>query len=134
MMIILQTDATRGEIGVVVERIEVNGLHAHLVHGEERTVIVVVGDGRSILQDQLLHLPGVDQVIPISRPFTLASRELITENSFFPLDGFQIGAQGIVMIAGQCSVEDRSQLLEAVAHKVETVPTLDPAAKSLHPA
>jgi 3-deoxy-7-phosphoheptulonate synthase len=112
MMIIMQTDATKGEIGVVVERVEVNGLHAHLVHGEERTVIGVVGDGRGISQDQFLHLPGVDRVIPISRPYKLASRELITENSLFPLDGFQVGAQGIVLIAGPCSVEDRSQLLE----------------------
>ena len=55
MMIIMQTDATDGEITVVVERVEQNGLGAHLVHGEERTVIGVVGDGRAIYQDQFLH-------------------------------------------------------------------------------
>ncbi len=112
MMIIMQTDATVGEISVVVERVEQNGLHAHLVHGEERTVIGVVGDGRAIYQDQFLHLPGVDRVIPISRPYKLASRELIPNNSLFHLDGVKVGEQGIVLIAGPCSVENRSQLLE----------------------
>jgi 3-deoxy-7-phosphoheptulonate synthase len=112
MMIIMHTDATQGEIKAVVERVEVNGLQAHLSEGEERTVIGVVGDGRMLYQDQFLHLPGVDRVIPISRPYKIASREFIPENSLFPLDGVKVGGPGIVLIAGPCSVEDRSQLLE----------------------
>jgi 3-deoxy-7-phosphoheptulonate synthase len=112
MMIIMHTDATQSEIKAVVERVEVNGLQAHLSEGEERTVIGVVGDGRMLYQDQFLHLPGVDRVIPISRPYKIASREFIPENSLFPLDGVKVGGPGIVLIAGPCSVEDRSQLLE----------------------
>jgi len=117
MMIIMQTEATQGEISVVVERVERNGLKAHLSQGEERTVIGVVGDGRTIYQDQFLHLPGVDRVIPISRPYKIASREFIPQNSMFPLDGVKIGDRGILLIAGPCSVESRSQLLET-AHAV----------------
>ncbi len=112
MMIIMQTDATQEEITSVVERVEGNGLRAHLSQGEERTVIGVVGDGRILHRDQFLHLPGVDRVIPISRPYKLASREFIPENSLFPLDGVNVGENGIVMIAGPCSVESRTQLLE----------------------
>lgn len=112
MMIIMQTDATQGQITAVVERVEVNGLRAHLSQGEERTVIGVVGDSRMIFRDQFLHLDGVDRVIPISRPYKLTSREFIPQNSFFPLDGVKVGGQGIVLIAGPCSVESRSQLLE----------------------
>ena len=112
MMIIMQTDATEEEIEAVVERVELNELKAHLSHGDERTVIGVVGDGRAIYQDQFLHLPGVDRVIPISRPYKLASREFIPQNSLFPLDGVKVGDQGIVLIAGPCSVESRTQLLE----------------------
>jgi 3-deoxy-7-phosphoheptulonate synthase len=112
MMIIMQTGATQGEITAVVERVEGNGLRAHLSQGEERTVIGVVGDGRTIYQDQFVHLPGVDRVIPISRPYKLASREFIPQNSLFPLDGVNIGDKGILLIAGPCSVESRSQLLE----------------------
>jgi len=63
MMIIMRTNATPQEIAAVVERIEGNGLRAHLSKGEERTVIGAVGDGRPVLKDQFLHLPGVDRVI-----------------------------------------------------------------------
>ena len=111
MMIIMHTNATEQQITTVIERVEDNGLRAHLSKGEERTVIGVVGDGRAIFKDQFLHLPGVDRVIPISRPYKLASREFIPENSFFPLDGVKVGDNGIVLIAGPCSVESRSQLL-----------------------
>jgi 3-deoxy-7-phosphoheptulonate synthase len=117
MMIIMRTDATPQEIAAVVERIEGNGLRAHLSKGEERTVIGAVGDGRPVLKDQFLHLPGVDRVIPITRPYKLASREFIAENSLFPLNGVQVGDQGVVLIAGPCSVESRTQLLET-AHAV----------------
>lgn len=112
MMIIMQTDATQGEIAEVVGRVEGSGLKAHLSRGEERTVIGVVGDGRTIYGDQFLHLPGVDRVIPISRPYKIASREFIPRDSVFPLDGLKIGDKGILLIAGPCSVESRSQLLE----------------------
>ena len=116
-MIIMRTNATPQEIAAVVERIEGIGLRAHLSKGEERTVIGAVGDGRPVLKDQFLHLPGVDRVIPITRPYKLASREFIAENSLFPLNGVQVGDQGVVLIAGPCSVESRTQLLET-AHAV----------------
>jgi 3-deoxy-7-phosphoheptulonate synthase len=112
MMIIMHTDATKEQVAAAVARIEDNGLSAHLIHGEERTVIGVVGDGRMIIRDQFLHLPGVDRVMPISHPYKLASREFIPEYSKFPLDGVRVGDNGIVLIAGPCSVESRSQLLE----------------------
>ncbi len=117
MMIIMQTDATQDQIAAVVERVEEYGLRAHLSSGEERTVIGAVGDRRPVILDQFLHLPGVDRVLPISRPYKLASREFRPKNSVFPLDGVQIGGDEIVIIAGPCSVESRSQLLET-AHAV----------------
>jgi 3-deoxy-7-phosphoheptulonate synthase len=57
-------------------------------------------------------MPGVDRVIPISRPYKIASREFIPDNSLFPLDGVKVGGPGILLIAGPCSVENRTQLLE----------------------
>ena len=112
MMIIMRTDATPEQIASVVERVEMNGLQAHLSSGTERTIVGAIGDGRPVIQDQFLTLPGVDRVVPISRPYKLASREFRSENSTFPLDGVSIGANEIVIIAGPCSVENRSQLLE----------------------
>ena len=117
MLIIMRTDATKGQIATVVERVEVNGLRAHLSQGDERTVIGAIGDGRVVIKEQFLYLPGVDRVIPISRPYKIASREFIPENSLFPLDGVNVGDNGIVLIAGPCSVENRTQLLET-AHAV----------------
>ena len=117
MMIIMRTDATQDQIAAVVERVEKKGLRAHLSSGEERTVIGAVGDSRLVIKEQFVHLPGVDRVIPISRPYKIASREFIPENSFFPLDGVNVGDNGIVLIAGPCSVENRTQLLET-AHAV----------------
>ena len=113
MMIIMRTDATQEQIGGVVSQVEHDGMQAHLSKGEERTVIGVVGDGRPImLREHFSLLDGVDRIVPISRPYKLASREFIPENSCFPLDGVQIGGADIVIIAGPCSVESRSQLLE----------------------
>ena len=117
MMIIMRTDATQDQISAVVERVENKGLRAHLSTGEERTVIGAVGDIRLVIKEQFVHLPGVDRVIPISRPYKIASREFIPENSLFPLDGVNVGDNGIVLIAGPCSVENRTQLLET-AHAV----------------
>ena len=96
MMIILRTDATQDQIAAVVGKIEANGLHAHLSRGAERTVIGAVGDGRPIIPDQFLRLPGVDRVVPISRPFKLASREFSPQNTVFPLDGVQIGGDEVI--------------------------------------
>jgi 3-deoxy-7-phosphoheptulonate synthase len=75
MMIIMKADATKEQVAVVIERIEFFGLGAHLSEGEERTVIGAIGDGRPVQQELFLHMPGVDRVLPISRPYKLASRE-----------------------------------------------------------
>lgn len=112
MMIIMRTEATADQIASVVERVESAGLSAHLSQGIERTVIGAIGDGRPIIRDQFVQMPGVDRVVPISRPYKLASREFRPENSIFPLDGVKIGGDEVVIIAGPCSVESRSQLLE----------------------
>ncbi len=113
MMIIMRTDATEAQIQTVVERVQTNGLRAHLSQGSERTIIGAIGDGRPVLQDQFVHLPGVDRIVPISRPYKLASREFRPLSSSFPLDGVRVGPEEVIMIAGPCSVESRSQLMEA---------------------
>ncbi len=112
MMIIMRTDASPEEIQAVVARVEANGLQAHVSSGEERTVIGAVGNGRVLQKDQFLFMAGVDRILPISRPYKLASREFKPESSVFPLNGVKIGDKGIVLIAGPCSVESREQFLE----------------------
>ncbi len=112
MMIIMKTEASQEQIGQVISTVKSQGLQVHLSKGEEVTVIGVVGDIRSVRQEQFIHMAGVDRIVPISRPYKIASREFIPQNSVFPLDGVQIGGEGVVIIAGPCSVEGRTLLLE----------------------
>jgi 3-deoxy-7-phosphoheptulonate synthase len=117
MMIIMKSDATREQIISVVERVEAFGMQGHLSQGVERTVIGVVGDRRLVTESQFVYLPGVDRIVPISRPYKLASREFQPQNSIFQLDGVGVGGNDVLIVAGPCSVESRSQLLET-AHAV----------------
>ena len=112
MMIIMNVEATQEQIDAVVVRIEANGFKAHLSRGEERTIIGVVGNEPFKTREQFIYMPGIDRIVPISRPYKIASREFIPENTVFPLDGIQIGGDQVVLIAGPCAVESRSQLLE----------------------
>jgi 3-deoxy-7-phosphoheptulonate synthase len=112
MMIIMRANATQNQIDAVIDTLQISGLRAHLSQGEERTVIGAIGDGRPVNPAPFAYLPGVDRIVPISRPYKLASREFIPGNSGFSLDGVQVGGSGIVIIAGPCAVESRTQLME----------------------
>ena len=114
MLIIMKTDAKSEEVDQVIDRITSVGLRAHLSKGEERVIIGAIGEGKVALQyqDLFIRMPGVDRIVPISRPYKLASREFSPQDTVFPLDGVAIGGQGVVIIAGPCSVENRNQTLE----------------------
>lgn len=112
MMIIMNVEATEAQVAVVVEQIKANGFKPLVLHGEERKVIAVVGNDPYNTREQYIFLPGVDRVMPISRPYKMTSREFKPENTVFPLDGIEVGGDEVVIMAGPCSVESRSQLLE----------------------
>jgi 3-deoxy-7-phosphoheptulonate synthase len=112
MMIIMNVEATAVQVEAVVERIKMSGFKPIVLHGEERKVIAVVGTNPYETREQYVFLPGVDRVLPISRPYKVASREFKPTNSVFPIDGVQVGGEEVVIMAGPCSVESRSQLLE----------------------
>jgi len=112
MMIIMNIDATPQQIEAVLTRIQANGFKTHISQGEERTVIGVVGNNPIKTREQFMHLPGIDRIVPISRPYKIASREFIPENTIFPIDGIKIGGDEVILIAGPCAVESRNQMLE----------------------
>jgi len=112
MMIIMNMGASEEQIQTVINLVEANGFKAHVSHGEERTVIGVLGSEPFKIHEQLIYMPGVDRIVPISRPFKIASRELVSQNTIFPLDGFSVGGNQVVIIAGPCAVESRGQLME----------------------
>ena len=112
MMIIMHPGATKEQIDHVIEHIEEVGLSAHPIYGVEQTIVGAVGESHTIPTSAFETLAGVMAVQRISQPYKLASRQFHPENSVFPLDGFKIGGREIPIIAGPCSVESRSQILE----------------------
>jgi 3-deoxy-7-phosphoheptulonate synthase len=118
MMIIMQPGASQEQIGHVIELIEVQRLSSHTIVGVEQTIIGAVGESHDVPTSVFETLPGVQAVQRISQPYKLASRQFHTEDSTFPLDGFTIGDKEIPIIAGPCSVESRSQIVE-IAHAVK---------------
>jgi len=117
MMIIMHPGATQEQIDHVIEHIDEQGLSAHPIYGVEQTIVGAVGESHAIPTSVFETLSGVMEVQRISKPYKLASRQFHPENSVFPLDGFTIGGEEIPIIAGPCSVESRSQIIET-AHAV----------------
>ena len=112
MIIIMKHGATTAQIANVAARIEQMGRQVHLSRGEERTIIGVIGNGRPIDHEQIARMSGVERVVPVLRPFKLASREFHPADSVFPINGVSIGGKQIVVMAGPCAVESREQLME----------------------
>jgi len=119
MMVVMTPKATEAEIAAVVEKLEARGVHAKVMPGELTTAIGAIGDPEGVREMGLEGMPGVDQVIPISRPYKLASSELShDEPTAFDVDGRRVGGgKTFCLIAGPCTVESREQTL-AVADAV----------------
>ena len=118
MMIIMKSNASPQEVDHVIEKVKSMGLSVHLSQGVEATIIGAIGETHDLPTDQFEVLDGVETVQRITQPYKLASRQFHPENSVFPLDGFTVGGQELTLIAGPCSVESRSQILET-AHAVK---------------
>lgn len=115
MIVIMKVGATEDEITAVQKRIEEQGLRTHLSQGEERTIIGLIGDKTVIVEDNLMRMPGVERITPVSRPFKLASRDFHPENTVININGHHIGGKQVIITAGPCAVESREQFLEIAA-------------------
>jgi 3-deoxy-7-phosphoheptulonate synthase len=113
MMIVMKPGATEDEIQHVVDRVEGVGARAHLSRGEEVTVIGAVGDREHVQRLGLEGSPGVDRVVPILKPYKLASTQLRGgQPSVLEIGGRKVGREHFALIAGPCTVESRDQTLE----------------------
>jgi 3-deoxy-7-phosphoheptulonate synthase len=112
MIIVMKRGVSAADLSFVVSQVETFGYRAHLSQGTERTIVGVVGDDRPLENHNFELLPGVEQVVRILQPFKLASRDFHPENTIVDVRGVHVGGERIVIIAGPCSVESRSQLLE----------------------
>jgi len=117
MIIVLKPQPTPELIQRVVARIEEMGFTAHLSQGVARTIIGVIGDEDKLQVQPLQAIPGVEQVVPILKPYKLASREFHAEDSQFEIKGIKVGRGHLMMIAGPCAIEGEALLLE-IAEKV----------------
>ena len=118
MMIVMKGTATEDEIQAVISRIESCGARAHPSRGEEITVIGAIGDREHVARLGLEGAPGVEKVVPILKPYKLASKQLKgEERTVIEIDGRRIGGEHFALIAGPCTVETREQTL-GTAHTV----------------
>lgn len=114
MVIVIRKNATESEIEQVIKWVESVGYKAHPSRGVERTIIGVVGDDRSKAQLKAAEsLPGVEKIVPILKPYKLASREAKEENTIIRIDDLEIGGPKFIVMAGPCSVESEEQLMES---------------------
>jgi 3-deoxy-7-phosphoheptulonate synthase len=113
MMIVMKPTATEEEVQAVIDRVQGAGARAHPSRGEELTVIGAIGDRAHIARLELDGAPGVDRVVPILKPYKLASAQ-IKHGARTVLDilGSKVGGGHFAMIAGPCTVESREQTLE----------------------
>jgi 3-deoxy-7-phosphoheptulonate synthase len=113
MMIVMKEGATEEEVSHVVERIEEVGCSAHISKGELLTVIGAIGDRDKVAALGLEGAPGVDHLVPILKPYKLASAQFRKgERTVIEIDGRRIGGDHFGLIAGPCTVEGREQTLE----------------------
>jgi len=118
MIVNMAGTATEEEINHVVARIKECGFQAHLIRGEERTVIGIVGNSdkhRSEIE-ALRAAPGVEELIPIAHSFKLAARRCRPEGSVLDLGkGVTIGGPEVIVAAGPCAVESQAQIMDIAA-------------------
>ncbi|MFQ6110571.1 MAG: 3-deoxy-7-phosphoheptulonate synthase [Nitrospinota bacterium] len=118
MILVMKPDASQAEIDNVIERLEKLGLSTHLSRGKDRTIIGAVGDVTILRDKPLESWGGVEKVLPVMKPFKLASRDFHPQDSTIRVGERVIGGEDFHVIAGPCSVEGREMTLE-VAHAVK---------------
>ncbi len=112
MMIIMNANASPQQVQHVIDHVKAAGLAVHISQGVEATIIGAIGETHNISTDQFEVLEGVEIVKRITQPFKLASRQFHPEDSEISIGNLKIKKDEILIIAGPCSVESRTQILE----------------------
>jgi 3-deoxy-7-phosphoheptulonate synthase len=112
MLIVMDAAATAEQVRDVVETVRRLGLQAHPIPGAQRTAIGITGNRGTVEPTAFENLPGVLEVIPVSAPYKLVSREAKRENTVVSIGGVPVGGNRLVVVAGPCAVESEAQALE----------------------
>ena len=113
MVIIMNPEATSKNIEEVIKAIKSVGLDAKIMEGAQQKIVGVIGDKSKLASVAIDALPGVENSVPISKSYKLASREFHPQSSVINVSGIKIGGGEPVVMAGPCAVESREQLLKA---------------------
>src|SRR5713101_6737537 len=113
MLVVMQAQATEEQVRAVCKKIEAHGLRPHSIPGAQRTAIGITGN-QGLVEIGLEEMPGVQEVIQVSKPYKLVSRDVKQDNTVIrfstPKGGeISIGGTELAIIAGPCSVESREQ-------------------------
>lgn len=111
MLVVMQTHATEEQVRAVCEKIESLGYRAHPIPGTQRTAIGITGNTGAMEIGSLDEMSGVQEVIRVSKPYKLVSRDVKEENTVirFPGTDGSFGSRDLGIVAGPCSVESRDQ-------------------------
>lgn len=112
MIIIMRPDASKEQIDHVESKLLNLGFKTHPIFGEIKTVIGAIGDKRMLDTNSILNMPGVENLVPIMKPFKLASNELKKVPSIIEVGDARIGSDELVVMAGPCAVESEEAFVE----------------------
>ncbi len=117
MILVLKPEATPEQIDHVIDRVKELGFTPYPIKGEFRTVIGVVGDDTKPQTEAFFTLPGIEQVLPILKPFKLDSREFHKADTVVEVGKTKVGGGHLAVIAGPCAVES-FEFLDTIASRV----------------
>jgi len=125
MIVVMKTGSTARQVEHVISLVREMGLKEHVIVGTERTVVAIIGNDRNKDRSAFESVEGVEKVVPILAAYKMASKEIKKERSMVPMlqsgpnvQRATIGGKKVAVIAGPCSVESKTQLLE-IAHAVK---------------
>jgi 3-deoxy-7-phosphoheptulonate synthase len=119
MLVVMQAHATEEQVRAVCQKIEMLGYRAHPMPGAQRTAIGITGNQGAVEAGTLDEMPGVQEVIAVSKPYKLVSRDVKEDNTVISFPGSEatIGGHTLALMAGPCAIESREQAF-AVAERV----------------
>ncbi len=124
MLIVMDVAATAEDIRRVVDTVQGLGLQAHPIPGAQRTAIGITGNRGTVDSGAFENLPGVNEVIPVSAPYKLVSREAKPETTVVSIRGVLVGGERLAVVAGPCAVESEAQAVEIGRRVAEAGATL----------
>src|SRR5215210_5796693 len=113
MMIVMRQDAAEEQVATVIAVLEEAGAYAHVSYGREATVIGAIGERSLIAGLPLEGYPGVEQVVPLLKPYKFVSREFVRDDTLVEVDGHTVGGDSFAIFAGPCSIESYEQTMAA---------------------